>query len=655
MQVNAFTPHQSDDPSKRLITKGDEFERLMRFLESRPKFVVDYETSGLAWHQHSEAVGVAFGAWDDQDRLWNAYVPFRHQTGEPQLEWEVIRPGVQRLLEDESKLKIAHGIKFEDHISRKEGIQIRGPRYCTLVGARFYNENELVALEHRAKVDLGYTDAKEWQRTLNLEVHRLAKANKMKVTRYKHLCGYAQVSTGLTGIYACTDTTYAGGLFQKYERWGLSSHYPRIWPTEMELTRILCDMEENGLLVDVEYLTQVRDQVTEAKARIEEHFKAQLGASMFNLGSDDEVRRFLTDYLRLPLWKKTRGNKFSVDSEVISYFAQSQPLLKHLLVWREADKIETTYTDSFIEKLDAYNVCHGSFRQEGTNTGRLSSAGPNMQNIVSESDARAIAHTGKPIEDGGIDPWSIKRAFQIPTGQARFFFDYSQIELRVLAYFSRDPIMVDVYLSGGDIHKRTQEEVSAMIGREVKRRPAKVINFGLAYGLTAQGLSTQASISLDDAELFLDKFFQRYAGISTFREHFWNELWREPSHSFNNPFGRTRRLPDIVAGERWQRERAQRQAIATLIQGTAAELTKESMVRLDHFIREEKLPARLVSTVHDEIQIDADPQCQAQLVSGVKERMENYPEFQPIPIVVDVEWSKTTWADKQPYNPGTGT
>jgi DNA polymerase-1 len=269
---------------------------------------------------------------------------------------------------------------------------------------------------------------------------------------------------------------------------------------------------------------------------------------------------------------------------------------------------------------------------------------PNFQNQPTDDKDRAKAH-------GGQDPWSIRRAFIVrrPNGQVwpRLYFDYSQVELRVLAYYTRDPIMVDVYLNDGDIHERTQQEVAAVLRAEVERRRAKIVNFGLSYCLTAKGLSRQSGMSLEDAKAFFGAFESRYKGIVKFRKWFWNDIRAREGHWFQNLWGRRRRLPRISSMDKWQRLRAERQAIGTLIQGQAAELTKESLVRVDRLIREKNLPAQLCNVVHDDIQIDCDPRCLCELAPAVKFEMERYPEFHPIPIRVDAEYSITSWSQKQ--------
>jgi len=928
LQLTAFPTEYPDDPSKQIITTGERFERLIRWLQTRKAIVVDYETSGTAWFKHACIAGIGLASWDDQGRIWNAYVPVRHRTASSQLSMDVVGPAVKQLLENTDVLKVGHNIKFEDHFSRKEGWRILGPRYDTMVAARLYNDNErFLKLEKRAETDLGIADAMRWNRELNEEVAKLARANNMGIEAYKYQYGYSEVDPGLCGIYCCTDTAHTAQLHDCYERWGVSRYFPRIWKTEMRLTSVLCDMEQAGMPIDVPYLQSVKAQVRQAKEALEKRIQEAMGGYKFNIASDNELRTTLWHVLGLRWDKLTKGEQYAVDREVLEAFAPSNTVCKLILDWRDADKIDTTYTSSILNLLDAKSYVHGNLKQMGTNTGRLSCEEPNYQNFISDDEDRALAATGKKLKEGGKDPWSIRRAFTIrEVGSARIFLDYclapetlvettkglrvirdirpgdkvyslddrkiiwanvsqstpiaplpayeitfdnkqtviassdhkwpvrvregkrfvviekttrelqlgermipmrrcvskskgythlyaysafeytkehllvadaelgprlpgfdvhhldgdkqnnnpenlkyenvrahrgqhsrqayrtqdhslrlahlrmaishrdfrgkknpnygnkrgavchcghcdkafyrfpsqakkycsracysearrlgnnhkivgirylgerpmhaitvdkthnfvlgagivtcnSQIELRVLAYYSRDPIMVDAYLRGEDIHDRTAAEVGAILQRECPRRVAKVVNFGLSYCMSARGLSAQAKIPEEEAAVFLAAFFQRYKGISAFR----NELWaqaRRQGCQWQNIFGRIRRLPDLKAPEFWKARRAERQMIGSAIQGTAAELTKESLCRLSDWFEAEKIPAIICNTIHDEIQIDCPQECLPQVVKGAKQYMENFPEFAPIPILVDAAVTYQTWADKGSY------
>ena len=655
-QIAAF-PYRVDwptDGSKSLVTTGEQFEGMLRWLQANQLRIFDHETTGLQWFKDDYSCGLGLGVFDSTSpsgvRSW--YVPYRHQTGEGQLDIETIRDPMRRLFAEPDAVWIAHNFKFDEHMNRREGWHIGGRRYCTQMAARLYDENKPVALKKRAYLDLGHYWASEWEKRLDEEVNRLAKARKMKKTDYMATYGYCEVAIDLCGFYCCYDVDFTGQLFSLYERWGLSSHFPRVWNNEMQLIHTLCDMEEYGCLIDVDYVQYLKAETGKVIDRLSGMIEPMFRGSTFNPGSDADLRSFLYEHLMIPATTRTKKNQPSVEADVLAAFAHLHPAIPLIMEWREADKIRTTWTDSILKKLDHNGVLHGSLQNEGTTSGRLSSSSPNLQNFANENDDRAVRLTGRHIEDGGHDPWSIRRAFiarKRPDGVVipRVILDYEQIELKALAYYTKDPIMTDAFLKGEDIHQRTQVEVGAILGGgPAPRRLAKITAFGLSYCMSAKGLSRQAKIPEDEAERFMEAFFGRYSSISNYREAFWAKV-RFEGCQFANMFGRPRRVPGLTSDDNKIRKSSERQSFGALIQGTAAQLTKESLVRIHKWLRETGYPAVLVSTVHDEIWIDCDPSCLTVVVPKVKQLMEDYPEFAPIPITASADYIDTNWAEKK--------
>lgn len=647
VQVNPFLSYESPYPDKHLVMSGEMFNRMMNFLDCSPVLVFDHETSGLEWFKDSRSCGLALSGWDKSTgQAHSFYVPYRHRTGELQLDISIVGPALKKILEDASRIKIAHNLKFDEHMGRREGWKVLGPRYDTMVAARLFDENRSIALKSRAEQDLGRVDAKVWEEKVEREVVKLAKIHGMKKKEYRAKYGYSQVAIPVVGIYACFDAEFTLQLYHLYGRAEVSRTYPRIWNTEMRLTEVLCDMEETGMPIDVDYLENLRDSLEGIKAGLDTEIAGFLGRRI-NLNSDEELRNLLINTLGLKLTKLTKTKKnLSVDGEVLETLEPYHPVIKPIREWRDVEKLYSTFILGILQRLDDKNLLHADFQQVGTDTGRLSCKEPNFQNMPKDDNDRAEKYSGKGLEYGGIDPWSIRRSF-VNRGKewVRLFFDYSQIELRVIAFYSQDPVMMDNYLKGGDIHSRTSFEVFG--SKEKKYRPAaKIINFGISYGMTEKGLSRQAKIPYADAEKFLAKFFQRYSGIAEFRKQFWGQV-RTQGCRFQNLFGRPRRIPQIGSPNDKQRGRGERQAIATLVQGTAAELTKESLVRVYSRFNAEGLPAYLVNCVHDEIQIDTHIEAMIPVCTIVKEEMERFPEFNPIPIVVDGDYSAISWADKK--------
>jgi DNA polymerase I len=648
-QVKAFTSTDTGYPDKTIVTTQEAFEAMFQFLQLSPVVVFDFETSGVAWFKHACACAIAFGGFDPNTMdVRYFYVPFRHHTGEQQLPFWLVSSAIGQLLEDESKLKIAHNIKFDEHMARRDGWQVLGPRYDTMIAAHLFDENRRIALKVRAVSDLGRQDAPEFEAKIDLEVERLAKLNGMNVSDYRYQYGYSEINIQLCGTYACFDVEFTFLLYLFYEREGISKKYSRIWNTEMQLTHVLVDMERNGIPIDVEYLTKLRGELEIAKKDLTFEIEHRLGRKLgdFNLASDDDMRDYLINQCRLTLTKTTKKGKFAVDREVLESFSDVYPVLTYMSRWREVEKLLSTYTTSILERLDENNILHPDFQQVGTNSGRLSCKNPNFQNQPVDSDARAREFCGLGLEEGGVDPWSIRRAYITAAfGWVRLFFDYSQIELRVVAFYSRDPIMVEAFLNGDDIHDRTSLEVFGSTDKPFRRK-SKVINFGLTYGLSPMGFSRQTGVPIEEAEHHFAVFFQRYKGITNFKNKFRAYVYSNNGY-FENLFGRPKRILNTHSFSKKEKNRAERQEIAVLIQGTAAELTKESLVRIHDAFDELKLQAKIVATVHDEIQIDCPIEEITQVVPLVKNLMEDFKEFEPIPVIVDCEYTTTSWAEKK--------
>lgn len=631
---------------KQIIRDKKSFDKMIDFLGQSSLLVCDTETTGLQWYRQSCMCGIALGGITNNNIRYY-YVPFRHKTGERQLHIYDIHSGIHKLLKNPNTLKIFHNIKFDEHMLRKENFVINGSRYDTLIAARLFDENRSAALKERAITDLGYTNAAIYEDRIKEELVQLAKLNKLKIAEYTAQYGYSQIPVLLCGLYACHDIEYTLHLYYFYESRNIS-HYP-IFATEMSLTSILCDMEESGMHIDVPYLNNLKAELTSASKQIENVIWQITGGYRFNLASDEELLNFIQNILKLPLTKLTKKGKFAVDKSVLRDLAKDYPIFGLIKDWRETEKLRTTYTDSIILRLDEENILHCDYQQVGTTTGRLSCREPNLQNQPSDNNERAIKCTGKSLEDGGFDPWSIRRAYTVEKNWVRLYFDYSQIELRVLAYYTKDPVMVDAYINKQDIHDRTSLEIFGSNEKHL-RRLAKIINFGLSYGMQEKGFSAQAGIPLEDASKFLNIFFDRYKGISIFKEKFW-EILRQNKGYFENIFGRPHHIANINSFNKWDRIAAEREAIATLIQGTAAELTKESLVSIStnvNFNGWWEL-AQVVCTIHDEIQIDCHKSIAVDLAKDVKYIMENFPQFYPIPIVVDIQYTETNWREKKKW------
>ena len=653
IQTYAFDYHRlvGRDPTKRIVTDEAEFWNVIRYVEQFPVVAYDTETSGTAYYQHSSICGFSLAVWNPErpGTTLSWYFPFRHQTGEPQLPAPVALAGKRRILENANITKVCHNLKFEYHMAWREGIRFLGPRRDTLIEAHLYDENFLVGLKERIARDLKDPDALAHEKILNKVIGERAKQHGGGVKVYKARYGYSTVPIGVLGPYACYDADGTLRLAEFYDGHNIRGYFADTYNDEIELAELFFEMEEIGVPIDVPYLRHLQGVTHQAQEQLAPQIFSALNYQ-FSLGSDDELREVLLRRLQLPLFKMTdSGKDFAVDKEVLEYFAEDNPVCSLILEWRQANKIQTTYTESLLARLDANNVLHGSFKSFGTNTGRTSCEEPNLQNIANDSDARALRFSGKKLEDGGVDPWSVKRAFlcQRYPGWVRRFRDYSQIELRVLAQYSQDPTMLDVYAKDEDIHKRTSLEVFGNADKST-RRMAKVINFGLSYCLSAAGFARQAKIPKEDAERHMKNFFARYPRIEPFRQEFWRYV-RANNGCFRNMFGRPRRVPWINAGDNYTRTRGERQAIGTLIQGTAGDLMKKFLVRFNRWrkanrLENDVLPCELV---HDDFQFDAHKSIATDVDREVGHMMGDFGTYFPnVKILTDPEESDTSWAEK---------
>lgn len=650
------------DPRHVTVTTAEQLREMVARVRSAPVRAMDTETSGLRWDRGARIVGLAYAVPDPAVELRTYYLPFRHLTGEAQLPVEVALDAAQDIARQKEILTLFWHKKFDDHMLRADGIHIRGgTNVDVMIAAGLYNENAPLALKERAVIDLGDEQARVYEKEISLETARLARRAGLGKTAYKDRYGYSQIPIHLAGTYAGYDVRYTHDLWKFYSEANVPAFYsqlqPRcelsLWEIEQELTEVLCDVEEVGLPLDAAYLHALGQTTLQAVEGLEHAIWDELGHHRkCNLDSDDELRFLLERHLGFELTKPTRGGQMSVDREVLTEIALAAPVVLKILDRREAKKIATTYTESLIERTDPLGLLHCDFRQLGASSGRLSCANPNLQNVVGDSDDRAKSATGKRLEDGGRDPWSVRRAFRMHPGRRRWYFDLSQIELRALAYFSRDPALLDAYQKGEDIHNRTSMLVFGDVAKE-HRTQSKVANFGTAYGLTPKGFSRRLGKSLEEGQAFYDKFYAAYPGIRTLQHRLWATMRSRQGCWFVNPWGRNCRIKELVDSDKWVRLRAERQAIAKLIQGTAAEVTKEGMVRCHRELRRQGLQTRMVLTIHDDLQFDGPPEEESIVVPLVLREFTRVPQFAPVPVTADAQYSDADWSSKFPV-PGVG-
>jgi DNA polymerase I len=390
-------------------------------------------------------------------------------------------------------------------------------------------------------------------------------------------------------------------------------------------------MEEEGILLDSEYLQKMSVELGEEIAGLEKQIYKEAGEE-FNIGSPQQLGFVLFEKMQLPVLKRTQKTKsYSTGAETLEELAKrGYPIADLLLRWRELTKLKSTYVDALPTMVGPDGRIHTRFNQAVAATGRLSSANPNLQNIPIRTEVGQ----------------RIRRAFIAGPGNVLLAADYSQIELRILAHIADEKALIESFAAGEDIHRRTAALVLGVAPELVnaeQRRAAKTINFGILYGMSAFGLSQELGISSKEADRFIHTYMDRYPGVKRYMEETLEAAEREGK--VETLYGRVRWLPDIKSKNWSLRENARRMAINARIQGTAADILKLAMIAVDRRLRDEMPAAKLLLTVHDELVFEV-PEEQAEAVAEiVKAEMAGVVELK-VPLVVDAGWGRSWYEAK---------
>ena len=433
------------------------------------------------------------------------------------------------------------------------------------------------------------------------------------------LAGQLAESADITG-------RLASALCEEVEQAGLTKLYEEI---DLPLVPVLARMEEAGVKIDTGALSKMSSELEREIAAKEREIHEAAGME-FNVGSPKQLGDVLFNRMNLPKpVKYGKGRMISTAVDVLEELAEHHPIARMVLDYRQLTKLKSTYVDALPALINASSGrLHTTFGQTGTATGRLSSANPNLQNIPIRTEL------GR----------GIRAAFIAEPGHVLLTADYSQIELRLLAHFSCDPLLVEAYRRGDDIHTLTASQVFGVPPLMVTpdhRRQAKVVNFGIVYGLSPFGLSQNLGISTSEAKLFIGNYFEKYAGVRKFIDRTLEEARRDMK--VKTLFGRARPIPDINSKNPNQRGFAERTAVNTPLQGTAADLIKIAMIRIDQAIRERDLKSRMTLQVHDELVFEV-PEAELDIMrSLVREYMEKVNELE-VPLLVEMSVGRN-WRD----------
>ncbi|MBK5913188.1 DNA polymerase I, partial [Rhodocyclus purpureus] len=568
----------ADDGSHRAayetIMDWPAFERWLAKIEACELVALDTETTSLDPFA-ARLVGISFAVAPGEA----AYLPLTHVGEQAQLPLAEVLARLQPWLESPEHAKIGQNLKYDQHVFANHGIALKGVAHDTLLQSYVLESGKDGARGH----DLGQLA----RRHLGLET-----------ISYESLCGKGASQIGFEQLpieqaapYAAEDADLCLRLHARlYPQIAAEAGLARIYgEIEMPVRDILFRIERNGVLIDAAQLARQSHELGSRLLQIEQDAYAAAGQP-FNLASPKQLAEILFTKLGLPVKKKTPGGTPSTDEEVLSELALDYPLPKLLLESRQLAKLKGTYTDKLPRMINAASGrVHTSFSQSAAVTGRLASSDPNLQNI--------------PVRTG--EGRRIREAFVAPAGSVIVSADYSQIELRIMAHLSGDERLLDAFARGEDVHRATAAEIFGVSAQEVgadQRRVAKVINFGLIYGMSAFGLARQLDLDRGAAQSYIDRYFARYPGVARYMEE--TRMKARDRGYVETVFGRRLWLPDIRASQQGRRQGAERAAINAPMQGTAADLIKLAMIAVQGWIDRASLATKIVLQVHDELVLE---------------------------------------------------
>ena len=605
MQDGTDNSLKVDRSEYKTILTEKSFNDLIESLAKKKSFAFDVETTSKrpVW---ARLVGISF-SFNDGNAF---YLPLAHRyLGAPeQLEFEVVREKLKQVFEDKSIKKCGHNIKYDLIVMSNEGIALDGVDFDTMIASYLLNPSsrghglDALTMEYFGHKNLTY---KEMTGTGSKEI------------------GFDEVEVGRATEYAAEDSDMTWRLKGKLQPQLKDSTLKLYKEIELPLLEVLAEIELNGVYIDRKHLTELSSKIDKKLLRLEKDIYV-LADEQFNINSPKQLSVILFEKLKLPVVKKTKTG-YSTDVSVLGQLALKHKLPEQVLSYRQLAKLKSTYVDALPgEIFKKTGRVHTSFNQTVAATGRLSSSNPNLQNIPIRSDM------GKEI----------RKAFIAEEDNMLLSADYSQIELRILAHLSKDKALKRAFDKGEDVHARTAADIfGGSIGQvdEKSRRMAKAVNFGIIYGLSAFGLSRQLNISRRDAQDFIDQYFSLYSSVKDFMGNTITEA-RECGYTLTM-FHRRRYLPDLKSDNRQVRESAERIAINSPIQGSAADLIKVAMIRLSRNLKKIKLNSKMILQVHDELLFECPVQEKKEIESLVRKEMEGAYSLS-VPLVVDIGWGK---------------
>jgi DNA polymerase-1 len=594
----------------RTVLSEQDFSALLRELAAAPAFAVDLETTSLN-PLDAEIVGLSFSFREHEA----FYLPVGHcYPGAPaQLPRELVLSALSPIFTDPGRPKIGQNIKYDYQVLRRHGVELQGLWCDTMLAS--YLLNPVRSSHGLDSLAVEFLD------------HKMISFQEV-AGKGKEQLNFSQVPLEPAAVYSCEDadaTFLLQGIFlPRLTTAGMDSLF---FDLEMPLVKILAEMELQGVRLDLPLLRELSGMFAGQLATLEKEIFASAGCE-FNINSPKQLGEVLFERLKLPAGRKTKTG-WSTDMDVLTRLALEHEIASLILQFRSISKLKSTYTDALPKLVDpSTGRVHTSYNQAVTNTGRLSSSEPNLQNIPIRS------------EEGR----KIRRAFIAEEGSLLLSADYSQIELRVLAHLSGDRVFCDAFAHDEDIHTRTASEVFDLLPGLVSpemRRQAKTINFGVIYGQGAFSLARELGVSTQTAKEFIDNYFRRHSGARDFLDACVRDA--EKNGYVTTILGRKLPIPDIASSNGNIRAFAQRNAINYPIQGSAADIIKRAMVLVSERMKRENLKSRLIMQVHDELVFEVPEGERIQMEMLVCHEMEHAVSLR-VPLKVDLSFGRN-WSE----------
>jgi DNA polymerase-1 len=558
----------STDHDYRLVDTEEALAALVADLRQQPLVAIDTETTSVH-AMAADLVGISL-AWEAHRAY---YLPLRAPLGQPHLSGEQVRNELGPLLADPALQKVGQNIKYDLLILRQAGLPLAGVVFDTMIASYCLDPGRSSHSMDSLARDL-----------LNYECVPITEL----IGKGKQQRTFDMVDTAVACQYAAEDADVTLQLYEHLRKGlaGEATLQSLFENVEMPLMFVLTDMEAAGVRLDIHVLRELSHQIA---ANLEDEVKAiyEEAGQPFNIDSPKQLGEILFDKLGLPSQRRGKTGR-STDAAVLEALASVHPIVPHLQQYRQLSKLRNTYVDKLGTLINTRTErVHTSFNQTVTATGRLSSSDPNLQNIPIRTTL------GRKI----------RGAFVAQSDQDSLLSaDYSQVELRLLAHFSRDPALCQAFADDQDIHRFVAAQVYGVAPEEVTpemRSHSKAVNFGIIYGQGAFGLSRTTGMTMAEAKCFIEDYYARYGAIRDFMDGI--IATAEKCGYVETLLGRRRAIPDINSRNTNRRNQAHRFAVNTVVQGSAADLIKRAMIQIHQRIQTEALPVRLILQVHDEL------------------------------------------------------